>query len=222
MAYYVWSHELDDGTSYRSVLPQDSTNIRGDYGSGTYDVTNTFRGTLNYEIPAIRNTPHWLTGGYELHSIAAFYGGMPTPIQSSADNSGTGEGAQRAVQALSNPYAGAKRSLVNYAAYWINSASFVNAPNGTFNTSRRDQVREPGFEDIDFSVFKTGNVTEGIKIQFRAEMFNILNHVNYAPFKATAGSTLGLINSTIGAYEGIPGIGPGEPFNTQFSMKVLF
>ena len=76
--------------------------------------------------------------------------------------------------------------------------------------------------DIEGAVFKTGHVTERIKIQFRAEMFNILNHVNYAPFRATAGSSLGLINSTIGAYEGIPGIGPGEPFNTQFSMKVLF
>lgn len=222
MAYYVWSHALDDGTNYRSALPQDSTNIKADYGSGTYDVTNTFRATFNYDVPGIPNTPHWLTGGYELHSIAAYYGGVPTSIQSSADNSGTGEGAQRAVQALSNPYAGAQRSLVNYTAYWINPASYVNAPNGTFNTSRRDQVREPGFEDIDLSVFKTGNVTERVKVQFRVEMFNIFNHVNYAPFKATAGSTLGLINSTIGAYEGIPGIGPGEPFNTQFSMKVLF
>ena len=222
MAYYVWSHQLDDGTNYRSALPQNSFDIQADYASGTYDVTNTFRGVLNYEIPGIRNTPHWLTGGYELHGVASFYGGEPISIQSSADNSGTGEGAQRAVQVLSNPYSGANRSLVNHTAYWINPASFVNAPNGTFNTSRRDQVREPGFEDFDLSVFKAGNITERVKLQFRAEMFNILNHVNYAPFRATAGSTLGLINSTIGAYEGIAGIGPGEPFNTQFSLKLLF
>jgi hypothetical protein len=222
MAYYVWSHELDDGTNYRSALPQNSFDIQADYASGSYDVTNTFRAALNYQAPGIPNTPHWLTGGYELHGVTSFYGGVPVSIQSSADNSGTGEGAQRAVQALSNPYAGANRSLVNYTAYWINPASFVNAPNGTFNTSRRDQVREPGFEDVDLSVFKTGNINERFKLQFRAEMFNILNHVNYAPFKATAGSTLGLINSTIGAYEGIPGIGPGEPFNTQFSLKLLF
>lgn len=226
MAYYVWSHALDDGTNYRSALPQDSTNIKADYATGTYDVTNTFRATFNYDVPGIRNTPHWLTGGYELHSIAAFYGGVPISIQSSSDNSGTGEGAQRAVQLISNPYSGANRSLScangSCTAYWINPVSFANAPNGTFNTSRRDQVREPGFEDFDLSVFKTGSVTERVKIQFRVEMFNILNHVNYAPFRATAGSTLGLINSTIGAYEGIPGIGPGEPFNTQFSMKILF
>ncbi len=228
--YYVWAHGLDDGTNYRSALPQDSTNILADYASSTYDITNTFRGTVNYNIPAIQNTPHWLTGGFELHGVLSMYGGAPINIQSSTDNTGTGEGAQRAVQVSADPYAGANTTLTNYgtattpsyALYKLNPASFVNAPNGTFATSRRDQIRGPGYNDIDLGVFKTGHLTEKVKVQIRAEMFNLFNRNNYAPFSGTVGANLGKVTSTIGNFNGIPGIGPGEPFNVQFSGKILF
>jgi hypothetical protein len=43
-----------------------------------------------------------------------------------------------------------------------------------------------------------------------------------APFKATVGTSLGTVTDTIGDYNGAPGIGPGEAFNTQFALKVLF
>ncbi|RXH54361.1 TonB-dependent receptor domain-containing protein [Granulicella sibirica] len=222
MFTYTWSHNLDNGTNYRSALPQDSTNIGADYGNSSYDITNNFKAIVNYDIPTLAKTPHWLTGGFELHSVFSIYGGEPVSIQSSADNSGTGEGSQRATQVLANPYNGASRSLVNGVAYWINPASFVNSPKGTFVTSRRTQVRGPGYNDVDFSVFKTGNVTEKLRLQFRAEMFNLFNRINYAPFHATTGSSLGQLTDTIGDYNGAPGIGPGEPFNVQFSLKALF
>ena len=230
MFYYVWAHGLDDGTNYRSALPQDSTNVRADYASSLYDITNTFRATMNYSIPAIRNTPHWLTGGFALNSIVSIYGGSPLSIQSSNDNSGTGEGSQRAIQVVQNPYLGANTALINYgtvakpsyALYLLNPASFVNAPNGSFATSRRDQIRGPGYNDFDLGVFKTGNITEKVSVQFRAEMFNLFNHNNYAPFSTTVGANLGKVTSTVGNFNGQPGIGPGEPFNTQFSIKVLF
>jgi hypothetical protein len=58
-------------------------------------------------------------------------------------------------------------------------------------------------------------------------MFNIFNHINLAPVGApqTAAGIVGspiTIGSTIGAYFGAPGIGPGEPFNLQFAGKILF
>jgi hypothetical protein len=229
-AYYVWAHGLDDGTSYREYLPQNSKDIQADYGNSDFDVTNTFRANFNYNIPQIENTPHWLTGGFELHSLLSFYGGNAVSIQSATDQSGTGEGAQRGIQLLANPYAGRNKTLMNYgtaaspsyALYWMNANSFGNAPNGTFDTSGRNQVRGPGFSDVDLGVFKTGHITEKVRLQFRAEMFNLFNHNNYAPFNNTVGSNLGRVTSTIGNYEGQPGIGPGEPFNTQFSAKFLF
>jgi hypothetical protein len=53
-------------------------------------------------------------------------------------------------------------------------------------------------------------------------MFNIFNRVNLAQPSAKVGSSLGLIGSTIGASSGLPGIGPGEPFNMQLALKILF
>jgi hypothetical protein len=221
MFAYVWSHSLDDGTNYRNALPQNSNDINADYGNSDYDITNTFTSHLSYEIPSVKNLPHWAAGGWQVNGLVTIHGGQPFSIKSSADNSGTGEGSQRAIRDTSQPLNIGLRT-VGGTKYWINPNAFVNAPNGTFVTSGRNSVRGPGYQDFDVSVFKTGNITERFKLQFRAEMFNLFNHVNYAPFNATVGSSLGQLTDTIGDYNGAPGIGPGEPFNTQFSMKLIF
>jgi hypothetical protein len=53
-------------------------------------------------------------------------------------------------------------------------------------------------------------------------MINIFNHTNLAPLGWPTTSETGEIGSTIGAFLGNPGIGPGEPFNVQFSLKIIF
>lgn len=222
-ASYTWSHNLDDGTEYRNALPQDSTNVKGDYGNSDYDVRNTFSAALGYAVPAPAGGPRWLTHGWQLNSLIAVHGGEPFSVLSPTDNSGTGEGFQRGVQ-LSDPFAGTQHKLVSGTEYWINPASFGAGPTGTFvGTSRKDQIYGPGYQAIDFSVFKTGTIHENVKVQFRAELFNLFDHNNFAPpLNVADGQSLGLIYDTIGDYNGAPGIGPGEPFNTQLALKILF
>jgi hypothetical protein len=57
-------------------------------------------------------------------------------------------------------------------------------------------------------------------------MFNIFNRTNLGlagtPLIGNAVDTGGTISSTIGTYFSTPGIGPGEPFNTQFGVKIIF
>ena len=54
-------------------------------------------------------------------------------------------------------------------------------------------------------------------------MFNLFNFTNLAPPDSTlSDSSFGTINSTIGNYNGAPGLGPGEPFNTQLALKIIF
>jgi hypothetical protein len=54
-------------------------------------------------------------------------------------------------------------------------------------------------------------------------MFNLFNRINLAPVGAPQTSAGGnAIGSTIGAFFGAPGIGPGEPFNVQFAGKIIF
>jgi hypothetical protein len=71
-------------------------------------------------------------------------------------------------------------------------------------------------------VFKAIPITEQIRAQFRVEMFNLFNRINLAsgPGATTTGS--GIVSDTIGDFNGAPGIGPGEAFNMQLGLKIIF
>jgi hypothetical protein len=70
--------------------------------------------------------------------------------------------------------------------------------------------------------FKNLPVTERVKAQFRVEMFNIFNRLNLAPPNGYLFGGFGASTDTIGDYNGAPGIGPGEPFNMQLALKLIF
>jgi hypothetical protein len=112
---------------------------------------------------------------------------------------------------------------------WFNPASFVDPPAGTYGNYRRNSFFGPGFGDVDLSVFKNTPITERVNTQFRVEMFNLTNRLNLASpgptqlgNNATDSSSFGQTGSTIGSGNFAPGIGPGEPFNVQLALKVLF
>ena len=210
-------------TQYRNSIPENSFNLKGDYGNMDYDTRNNLTAYLNYDVSFLRG-PHWLSNGWQLNSLLSFHGGQPYSVLTGVDSSGTNEGADRATQ-VGNPVAGVNRSLVKGAGslQWITSNAFTT-PTNAYGLLARNSLYGPGFGDVDLSVFKTGHITEHVTAQFRAEMFNIFNRTNLAPIDNSLGdgSSFGTINTTIGNYNGAPGIGPGEPYNTQFALKVLF
>jgi hypothetical protein len=72
-------------------------------------------------------------------------------------------------------------------------------------------------------VQKTTPITEVVKLQIRAEIFNAFNHNNLSPLGLLSdASETGTISQTIGVAIGNPGIGPGEPLNVQFALKIIF
>lgn len=104
---------------------------------------------------------------------------------------------------------------------WFDTSQFVNPPNFTFGNVGRTipDVRHPGAFNIDFSTVKDTRITERVKLQFRAEAFNLTNRVNY-----------GLANDTFGA--GPDGRNASASFGTinsardarigQLALKVMF
>jgi hypothetical protein len=219
---YTWAHNLDDMTVYRSRLPQDSRNLKGDYGNSDYDTRNNFNGAVFYNLPRLGHGPEWLSSGWQVNGAVSFHGGLPFNIATSSDNSGTGEKYQRP-NAIGNPYAGVTHTIVSSGIQWINAAAFTTPAAGTFGDLRRNQVFGPGYGDIDLSVFKNTKIWERVTLQLRAEMFNLYNRNNYAQPGGTFGSSsFGKVSDTIGDSNGSPGIGPGEPFNTQIAVKILF
>ena len=74
------------------------------------------------------------------------------------------------------------------------------SPTPTFgNNSRTEpQLRGPGVNNFDFSVFKGVNIDERRRVEFRAEFFNLFNHPNFANPGTTLGTTsFGVISSSL-------------------------
>jgi hypothetical protein len=100
-------------------------------------------------------------------------------------------------------------SLVNSSdpRHYINTQCFAfPAPVTRFGNAGRNILTGPGLLALDTSLFKNIQFTERYRLQFRAELFNILNHANFAPpvqnlslFGANGSpvSTAGLITSTL-------------------------
>jgi outer membrane receptor protein involved in Fe transport len=220
---YAWSHNLDDASGF-ATNPQNSANLRGDWGNATDDIRNHFTAYLDYTIPGLDIGPRALTHGWELNSILKFQDGEPINVLSGADNSGTGEDQDRA--SITGPALNSDRSVVGYShAQYLNPASFAVPAAGTYGNLGRNQITGPGFGDVDLSLIKTVPVyKDRVRAQFRVEMFNVLNRVNLAQPAANLGdgSSFGWSESTIGVSYGAPGIGSGEPYNTQLAVKILF
>jgi Carboxypeptidase regulatory-like domain len=242
-AAYTWGHNLDEVTQYRGALPQDSYDFKnnlpgdpGDYGNSDFDTRNSFVGYLNYEIPTFGG-PKALTGGWALNSAYAFKGGQPITIYNSGDTSGTNEFTQR-VNQIGNPFAGITHAIQTNSSggkyvQWINPAAFEAPAANTWGSIARNSLYGPGYGDFDLSVFKNTkfNIHDfPINTQFRAEMYNLFNRINLASPACTqlcndyfgSGSGFGTTGSTIGSGNFSPGIGPGEPFNVQLALKILF
>lgn len=222
---YTWGHGLDEMTQYRNANPQNSEDFRGDYASMDYDTRNAFTAYLNYNVPKLPG-PHWLSNGWQLNSLLTFHSGQPFSVLTGTDTSGTNEGEDRPNQVTGVSVIG-NRQLAKgsgYEQFFTNVNGAYLDPSSAFGTVRRNTLVAPGFSDVDFSVFKNGHITERVTAQFRVEFFNLFNHVNLAPPDQSIGdgSSFGAVTTTIGNYNGAPGLGPGEPFNTQVALKIIF
>lgn len=230
---YTWAHGLDFLTQYRGANITNANCIKCDYASMDYDTRNNFTSYITYDIPGSKFLPG-LTKGWQVNTLLTYHSGQPYTIYTGNDSSGTGEGEDR-VNVVSgvNPYKGASKGIVS-ASYsqWITADAFTDpslaaTPVYSFGNMRRNQLVAPAYGSTDFSVFKNNKfaiMDYAIQTQFRVEMFNLFNRANLAPPDNYLGdgSSFGQVTQTIGFYNGAPGIGPGEPFNTQIALKIIF
>jgi hypothetical protein len=221
---HTWAHAFDEGSVSRSQLPQNSNNIKGEYGNANTDTRHAFVALLSYSTPTFHGNYKRVLNGWQFNSMFTFHTGAPFTVYNSSDTSGTDEGAQR-VNLVGDPYAGVHHSFdrSTQSETWVNASAFAAPANGTFGTIPRNTLYGPGYGDVDLSVFKSTSITEKVAVQIRAEMFNIFNRDNLAPPNNTFGvDGFGTLYDTIGDYSGAPGIGPGEPFSMQLGAKIIF
>jgi hypothetical protein len=218
---YTWAHSLDYETGLLPYVAQDPTNEAAERGNSDFDVRNTFTGYVDYHVPSFRG-PKRLTNGWEVNSGFSFHGGTPYTVVSENNPSGNGEGADRAEQVMPNPIQGVSHAITNGVVQWFNPNAYTDAPLNTYSPTRRGQSYNPGYNAVDVAFFKTTAITERVSAQFSANVFNIFNRTNLAPVGFPDSGEGGEISSTLGPYLGNPGIGPGEPVNAEFALKILF
>ncbi len=229
---YTWAHQLDDISAYRGAIPYDSNNLAAEYGNGDFDTRQNLSGTLTWDIPGSEHGPRWLSHGWSVNSLMTFHGGQPL------DQTRTG------YDIIASPFAGVSHSFQKSASFtgvtWINAGQITglasafclpgidggtapcSGPNIFGGNLRRNQIYGPGFADLDLSVLKSIPITERVKAQFRVELFNTFNRINFASGVGATSPGNGNITDTIGDFNGAPGIGPGEAFNMQLGLKILF
>lgn len=218
---YTYGHAIDDTSTVRNTVPTDSYNLGDQRGSSSFDIRHLFTGFVSYEIPQFAKSLPRLTGGWELHSLLTFSTGQPINILAGTNVSGTGENQDR-VNIVGDPFANVPVLTGTTAVQYLNPAAFAKPAAGTFGDIGRDLLYGPGFGTVDFSVFKRTAITEGIKAEFRVEIFNLFNRTNWAnPNVTFSSSSFGQLTQTF-SNGSAPGLGIGEPRNTQVALKIIW
>jgi hypothetical protein len=156
-----------------------------------------------YEIPVGKgkrfSTGHgvldYILGGWQINNLFQAHSGIAfTPI-STSDIANTGQASWTGYEHLNkvgNPGLSKKS-----AAEWFNTDAFATPLAGTFGDAGRNSLRGPSFWKLDTSLFRQFPIGEGRQFEFRAEAFNVLNHVNLGqPANDINSGAFGTINST--------------------------
>jgi hypothetical protein len=196
----------------------------GFIGNTQYDIPNHIAGTINYLLPFGKNLKGIEGGiikGWAANASGYWQSGLDFNVTNGAAlGSGTMGGLD---QVCSGKLANASLQQ------WINPACFVQPTYGTFGTEDQAQWFGPRQRNLDFSLFKEFGITERIRMQFRAEVFNLLNVVNYAQPGGASGNGLGSITipafsivnttGTCGGTNSKSTCGPGVAQATPTALK---
>jgi Carboxypeptidase regulatory-like domain/TonB-dependent Receptor Plug Domain len=224
---YTYSKTLTNAPSDRSDAPYDTYNFAADYGPATFSLKHVFVANYVYDLPfyiSQQGIVGHVLGGWEVSGITSFETGFPTTITQFTDpfNSfdyaaGTanvypgGIGIDPSVVApRPNMAPGASCGGPKTPAQYINTAAFTLAV-GQFGTAGRGTCTGPGLNNWDFSAIKNTKISERFNLQFRAEFFNVFNHVSFDSFDSgVEDSTFGILN------------GDHDPRIIQFGLKLYF
>ena len=192
---YTWSKALDNGDSVNATtagnapgLVSNPFNLSADYGLATYDVRNVGVISAIYELPfgrgkALANSlegwKNGVVGGWSVTSIVTLQSGFPFTPQLSYNPSNNGD-TRNPVRPFANPdFSGSV--ILGKPNQWFNPNAFLQPPpnSGFYGNLGRDTLIGPGLATWDFSAIKQTSIHERLNLQFRAEIFNLLNRANF-------------------------------------------
>jgi len=239
-----------------SFIPQDSTNYSAEKGNGDYDIRNRFTLSATYDLPAHKAWGQMLEGWQVTSIVQWQSGEPLLFYDDYDDLSLTGEGNNNSNErwniqgdpanikwskntpipflsssdptclAVANTPALQESLGITGGCYAQNGTVIYPMAVGTFGNMGRNIFRGPGFANWDASISKIWRFGERVKLQVRGEMFNVVNHTNFAPGSISGDlsspNVLGLATATPDVQASNPVIGSGGSRHIQLGAKIIW
>jgi len=219
-ASYTLSKSIDDASDVGSTfsetnIPQNVRDVRAEKALSSFDHRHRFVFSYTYALPFGKGHAFGPLGiggklveGWSLSGLGSAQSGAPFTVILPTDNANIGTGPAQRPDLIGDPNANAPHT----AQQWFNTASFAMPAPFTFGDAGRNVVFGDSEVNFDMSLHKDTAITERARLQFRAEVFNILNHTNFAdvPGRTAFTATFGRYTSAL------------NPRQMQLALKLLF
>lgn len=226
LASYTYAKSIDDASNFFTSagdpnFPQDSNNVRLERGRSNFDVRQRLSASYTYELPFGKGRRYARDGGFvsallsgwQTNGVLTLQTGRPFTVAllPDIDNSNTGRsnlgfGANDRPNVVGDP-----RLSSRTPDRWFDTAAFAFPAFGTFGNAGRNTLEGPGYQNFNASLVKNTTLTESLRLQLRAEAFNLFNHPNFnLPDNFLGSPTFGRVLSA------------QSPRHLQFGVKLLF
>jgi hypothetical protein len=202
LASYTFSKTLDDvssfnitGSAAQSVagendLAQNPFDVKAEWGRSMFDARHRLVVSYQWDLPWFRHPDSWyghILGNWQVNGITTLMSNTPFTVYDSSNPSLQGAAPEISgffssrPNIVGNPNVGScgPGEPVRTAQCWFNTNAFAHAAIGTFGDVGRNTMDGPAFQEWDFSAIKTIPIHESMSLQFRGEIFNIFNNVNF-------------------------------------------
>jgi outer membrane receptor protein involved in Fe transport len=233
LASYTWSHSIDDVSSFNITgsasqpvagendLAQDPSDLAAERGRSMFDSHHRLVLSYQWSLPFLQHSGNWygkVLGNWQLNGIFTAMSGGPFTVFDSNDVSLQGQAPEITGFSANRPsVVGNPNSGPRTPQEWFNVGAFQkNEPDPlgryeVFGDEGRNIVQGPGYVNWDASAFRNIRLTESKELQFRGELFNLLNHTNFRlPVSDIESPTFGQIQSDV------------SPRVIQVALKFLF
>ncbi len=210
---YTWSHSLDiSSDSNNGGAPMNPYNWRADYASSNWDLRHRFIGSVVYEIPFFSTSNALLRGvfaNWQANSIITAQSGFLFNVTYGTDTANTSGGGTNRPNVVG---VASSNCGHGHLVGCINASAFAVPSLYNYGNAGRNLLRGPNLVNVDFSMFKNIPIRERLRLQFRAEFFNLFNHPNFSNPSASFGTaSFGNITST-----------STENRDIQFGLRLAF
>jgi len=217
---YTWSHALDeDSTGSTARIPQ--------RGNADFDVRQIFSAAITYNIPSpsMGRVADAFLSHWSVDTIIRAQSPFPVDLAARTVIDPANGGR---IRIRPNVIAGVPLYVEDPnvpGGRRINRAAFAIPPVGQSGNLGRNQLRGLPAWQIDLALRREFGLTEKLRLQLRAEAFNLFNHPNFGTIQtsltaANFGRATNMLNRQLGGLNQLYQI--GGPRSMQFAMKFLF